>query len=55
MLGTNRTCPILMKARVFHEPLTHHPGGKIIEQILRGNYERPGNKTRTVVSVASRS
>ena len=25
MLGTNRSCPILMKARGFHAPLTHHP------------------------------
>jgi len=25
MLGTNRTCPILMKVRVFHAPLTYHP------------------------------
>ena len=25
VLGTNRTCRILIKAQGFHAPLTHHP------------------------------
>jgi len=57
VLGTNSTCPILIKGLGFHAPLTHHlyQEVKMIEQTLQSgyrNYGWPGKKTCTVASVA---